>query len=137
MRNTVVAIVSLLVIGMASVVNAHDPLEVAPHMYKKLFENERVRVMEVIFHAGDSILSHSHPDHFVYAVSGGMVRISKPDGTSMDADIKTGDVLFIPAETHWAKNIGTTTVKLIVNELKEPRPKPKDEAKKEEKKTGK
>lgn len=137
MRKSVVAFASLLVIGLASAANAQDPLAVAPHMYKKLFENERVRVMQVTFNPGDSILSHSHPDHHVYAASGGILKISKPDGTSADADIKTGDVLFIPAETHWAKNVGTTPIKLIVNELKEPRPAIKDDTKKEEKKDGK
>jgi quercetin dioxygenase-like cupin family protein len=131
-RKSVVALSLLAVIAFASVVRSEDPLTVAPHMYKKLFENERVRVMEVTFNPGDSILAHSLPDHHVYAASGDMLKISKPDGTSVDADIKTGDVLFIPAETHRAKNMGKRTIKLIVSELKEPRP-----AKKDEKKDGK
>lgn len=133
MRKSVLAVAVLVLVGTAAVANAQDPLQVAPHMYKKLFENDRVRVMEVTFNPGDSILAHSHPDHHVYAASGGLLKISKPDGTSADADIKTGDVLFIPSETHWAKNIGKTTIKLIVNELKEPAPAKKDEAKKDTK----
>lgn len=131
MRKSVVAMSLLSVFAFSCVASAQDPLTVAPHMYKKLFENERVRVMEVTFNPGDSILAHSHPDHHVYAASGGTLKLSKPDGTSADAVINTGDVLFIPAETHWAKNIGKTTVKLIVNELKEPRPAKKDEEKKD------
>lgn len=107
--------------GGVSPVHAQDPLAVAPKMYRLLFENERVRVMEVTFNPGDSILPHSHPDHHVYAVSGGTLRITTAKGSN-DAVIKTGDVLFIPAEIHWAKNIGATPVRLIVNELKEPRP---------------
>ena len=124
--------------GIISPVQAQDPLAVAPHMYKLLFENERVRVMEVTFNPGDSIMPHSHPDHHVYVVTGGKLRISKPGGTSADADLKPGDVLYIAAETHWAKNTGTTPIRLVVNELKEPRPPVKEEPKKaEEKKDGK
>ncbi len=137
MRKLLCITIALVAGATMTVANAQDPLDVAPHMYKKLFENERVRVMEVTFNPGDSILAHSHPDHHVYAASGGTLKISKPDGSSVDAEIKTGDVLFIPAETHWAKNIGKTTIKLIVNELKEPRPAAKSEQKSEDKKDGK
>lgn len=137
MRKFVVALSLLSGLVIASTAIAQDPLTVAPHMYKKLFENERVRVMEVTFNPGDSILAHSHPDHHVYTASGGTLKLYKTDGTSSDAVLNTGDVIFIPAETHWAKNIGKTTVKLIVNELKEPRPTPKADEKKEEKTDGK
>ena len=98
---------------------AADPLEVAPDMYKLQYQNDRVRVMQVTFQPGQSIAEHSHPDHFVYAVEGGKLKISKPDGTVSDADIKAGDIMWIPAETHWAVNTGTTVVRLIVTELKE------------------
>jgi quercetin dioxygenase-like cupin family protein len=137
MRKTAVLLASLILVATSSAAQAQDPIVVAPNMYKKLFENERVRVLEVTFNPGDSLLPHSHPDHHVYAASGGKLKISRPDGTSTDADLKTGDVLFIPAETHWAKNVGTTTIRLVVNELKEPRPAPKEETKTPEKKGGK
>ena len=101
-----------------STLSAQDPLAVAPEMYRKLFENERVRVMEVTFEPGQKIAAHSHPDHYVYVVEGGTLRVSKPDGTSSDATVKAGDVIWFNAETHWAENIGTTVVRLVVNELK-------------------
>jgi quercetin dioxygenase-like cupin family protein len=105
---------------------AQDPLKVAPDMYKLLHENDRIRVMEVSFKPGSKIAKHSHPDHMVYALSAGKLKIQKPDGSAMDADIKVGDILWIPAETHWAENTGTTDVRLLVTELKEPAPaKPK------------
>lgn len=102
----------------AGVGRAQDPLKVAPDMYKLLFENDRVRVMEVTFTPGQKIAKHSHPDHYVYVVEPGKLKISKPDGSIADADLKEGDVVWIPAETHWAENAGSTTIKLIVNELK-------------------
>src|SRR3989338_9126748 len=101
---------------------AADPLEAAPDMYKLKFENERVRVMEVTFQPGEKIAEHSHPDHFVFVEEGGNLQIAHPDGSTMDADLKVGDIVWINAETHWAVNTGTTVVRLLVTEIKEQTP---------------
>jgi quercetin dioxygenase-like cupin family protein len=98
---------------------AQDPVKVAPDIYKQIFENERVRVLDIRLKAGDKIAKHSHPDHFIYVLEQGKVKISKPDGTSSDAEFKVGEVVWIPAETHWAENIGSTELHAIVVELKE------------------
>lgn len=122
----VVGVFSIVaIVGAVGVLRAADPLQVAPDMYRLLMENERVRVMEVTFGPGKKIAKHSHPDHFVYVVEAGTIKISKPDGTFSDATVKVGDVMWIPAETHWAENTGATTVRLVVTELKEPAPKAK------------
>ncbi len=105
--------------GAAQSIWAADPLQVAPEMYKLLFENERVRVMEVTFKPGEKIAEHSHPDHYAYVAEAGQLKITKPDGTVSNADLKAGQVMWIPAETHRAENTGTTQVRLVVNELKE------------------
>jgi len=109
---------------------AQDPLKVAPEMYKLLHENDRVRVMEVTFKPGSKIAKHSHPDHFVYAVTGGKLTIHHAEGEPTNAEVKPGDVVWMAAESHWAVNTGTTEVRLLVTELKEPAPaKPKTAAK--------
>jgi quercetin dioxygenase-like cupin family protein len=113
----VIAVIAAWAIATA---RAQDPLAVAPEMYRLLFENERVRVMEVSFQPGQKIAAHSHPDHYVYVAEAGTLRIFKPDGTSTDVTVNVGDVVWIAAETHWAENIGATPVRLVVNEIKEP-----------------
>ncbi len=113
----------VLVMGSAVALRAEDPLKVAPDMYSLIYENNRVRVMQVVFKPGQSIAKHSHPDHFVYVLEGGKLNISHPDGTSGDNDLKVGQVIWIPAETHWAKNVGPTQIRLLVSELKEGAPK--------------
>ena len=95
-----------------------DPLKAAPKMYTLLFENDDVRVMKVHFKPGEKIAKHSHPNHFVVVTHPGKLRIYKEDGTSTDAELKTNEVMWINAETHWAENIGKTDVELIVNEMK-------------------
>ncbi len=118
MQTSGIVVTIAAVIGLAGIASAADPLEVAPEMYKKDFENERVRVMTVILPPGKSIPEHSHPDHFVYALETGSVKITKPTGEVAEMTPKVGDVVWIPAETHSAVNTGSTTVKLLVIELK-------------------
>jgi quercetin dioxygenase-like cupin family protein len=101
---------------------AQDPLKVGPNIYKKIFENDRVRMLEVTFAPGDSIAMHSHPDHAVYVVAGGTLRVTTSNGKTMVADLKAGDPVWFSAVTHAAKNIGTTNLKLVVVELKETAP---------------
>jgi quercetin dioxygenase-like cupin family protein len=114
---SIVAAIVMLA-GMPLRAQAQDPLQVAPNMYKLVFENERIRVMQVTFKPGEKIAPH--PDHYVYALSAGKLKITKADNTATEAEVKVGDVMWIPAEKHWAENTGTTEVKLIVTELKEP-----------------
>lgn len=113
---------TLAVVLMASSAFAADPLEVAPDMYTLQFENERVRVMQVVFQPGQQIAEHSHPDHFVNVLEAGTIQITKADGSVSDAVVNVGDVIWIDAETHSAVNTGTTLVRLLVVELKEPKP---------------
>jgi len=40
-----------------------DPAEVAPNVYGVLFENDRVRLLEVRLRPGDGSARHSHPDY--------------------------------------------------------------------------
>jgi quercetin dioxygenase-like cupin family protein len=101
---------------------AQDPLEVGPDIYKKVFENERVRVMEVTFAPGATIGPHSHPDHFAYVMEPGTLRIKNASGMANESQAKAGDVMWINAETHSAENVGTTTLKLLVVELKPQQP---------------
>ena len=117
-RKIIIAMFLVTYALAATAFGAGDPLKVAPDMYKLLFENERVRVMEVTFKPGQKIAAHSHPDHFVTVLEAGKLKISKPDGTSNEVDLQKEQVLWINAETHWAENTGKSEVKLLVTELK-------------------
>jgi len=120
MNRLIVAFGFALATFAPSAFAAGDPLEVGPEIYKLLFENERVRVMEVTFKPGAKIAVHSHPDHSVYVVTGGTLRIAPEGAKASDAALDHGSVVFIPAEAHAAENVGPTTMKLIVTELKDP-----------------
>lgn len=110
--------VAVLMGSLAGTGRAQNPVDVAPTMYTVVFENDRVRVMEFVIKAGQKIGTHSHSDHFAYVVSAGKIKISKPDGSSGTLELKAGTVLWIDAETHRGENVGKTTIKLVITELK-------------------
>ncbi len=115
------ALVSVLGFTLASRVSlAQDPVKVAPNNYKVALENDSVRVCNVQAKAGEKVALHSHPDHLVYAINGGKVKFTYPDGKTKDVELKAGEATWIKAETHATDNVGTTELKLVVFELKKP-----------------
>ncbi len=113
----VVMIVALTIIATHPG-QAQDPVKVASGKYTMASENNRVRILEVSLKPGESIPVHSHPDHVAIAISDCKIAITK-EGKTQEADLKAGQTLWISAESHSAKNIGTTAVRLVVVELKE------------------
>lgn len=120
--------VAALSVATAPVAVAQDPVEVGPHIYTVVFENEQVRVSEIHFNVGDSIPMHSHPDHFVYVLDPGTLQLSYPDGTTKDFAATPGQVVWSEAETHAAVNVGATEFRAVVVELKAPAAVPADAA---------
>lgn len=98
---------------------AQDPIKVSSNVYKKiLLENEKVRVMEVVFSPGATTGWHSHPNHSIYAETGGKIEITEKGKPAMSMDIMAGTAMYMPAVTHMATNVGTTTIRLVVTEMK-------------------
>ncbi|WP_316820516.1 cupin domain-containing protein [Pedobacter gandavensis] len=113
------ALLLSLFLMFSTAVRAQDPMKVATNAYKRVvLENDKVRVMEVEIAPNDSVPWHSHPDHFIYALSDGKLEITAKGAAPVISEFKAGDAMFVEATTHMAKNIGDTTVKLLVTELK-------------------
>ena len=102
----------------ATPVSAQDPTVVNAHTIKVKFENDRVRVLEAELPPGTKEQVHSHPAYLFYVLAGGKVRNYASDGKITETELKTGDVLYREPLTHAAENIGTTTLHLILVELK-------------------
>ena len=84
--------------------NMLNPLEVAANVYKFKMENDRVRVLTVTFKPGDKAVMHNHPDHVVYVLEGGTMKLTSQGKTDV-LDLKTGDAVFLNAQSHEAENI--------------------------------
>ena len=122
MNRLLVVVLMLLVTGFArsdaSVTRTQDPLIVNSKTIALKLQNERVRVLEATIKPGDKEQTHSHPAYVVYVIEGGKFRNHATDGTVTDGEFKTGDVIYRDAVTHWAENIGETTIRLVLVELK-------------------
>jgi quercetin dioxygenase-like cupin family protein len=98
---------------------AQDPAVVNAKTIKVRFENERVRVLEAELPPGTKEQVHSHPAYVIYVQTGGKIRNYAADGKTTETELKTGEVLYREPLTHAAENIGTTTMHMILVELKE------------------
>jgi beta-alanine degradation protein BauB len=85
---------------------ADDAVKVAPHVYKVLFENERVRVLEVSMQPGDRSELHSHPDYFVYFLSSGKAKFTTPSGEAAELEWPANTSMWREAEEHSTENVG-------------------------------
>src|SRR5262249_5111645 len=117
-RKTLAAIVAL--VALAASAGAQDPVVVNANEVKARLENARVRVLEATLKPGEKEQMHSHPSYVIYVITGGRVRNHAPDGTTSESELKSGDVVYRDPLTHWAENIGTTTMRMILVELKTP-----------------
>jgi len=123
MRRTFILLFVLLVSGFvrgdASVPTAQDPAVVNSKTISVKLENARVRALEATLKPGDKENMHSHPAYVIYVIEGGKFRNHAADGTVTDGEFRTGDVIYRDAiPGHWAENIGTTTIRLELVELK-------------------
>jgi quercetin dioxygenase-like cupin family protein len=98
-----------------------DPAVVNAKTVHVTFENDRVRVLESVLQSGDQEQMHSHPAYMIYVLEGGKMRNHAADGTTSEAEFVAGQTIFREPLTHWAENIGTTTVRVLLVELKSPR----------------
>ena len=113
-----VLLLSGFVRGDASITREQDPLTVNANTIALKLENPRVRVLEATLKPGDKEKIHSHPAYVIYVIEGGKARTHGADGTMTESEFKTGDVIYRDAVTHWAENIGNTTIRLVLVELK-------------------
>jgi beta-alanine degradation protein BauB len=96
-----------------------DELVASPENYKLLFENEHVQVLEYSLEPGKKDEWHTHPAKSSYVVSGGLLKLYKGDGTTLEAKETAGTATWDgPVGKHQVENIGTTTVKIILTEAK-------------------
>jgi beta-alanine degradation protein BauB len=98
-----------------------DPEMVAGDVYKKVMENERVRVFDVSFQPGQKAVMHGHPDHIVYVLEDYTLNLMLPDGSSQEVPLKAGQTFWMEGGPHAAENIGQTAGHALVIELKEPK----------------
>jgi quercetin dioxygenase-like cupin family protein len=86
-------------------------------MMKTELENDRVKVLDVMFKPGEKAPLHHHPDHVIYVRNGGKMKLTIEGKTDV-VNFEEGKTLFLNEQSHEVENVGSTTVDLLVVELK-------------------
>ncbi|PJE65342.1 cytoplasmic protein [Candidatus Saccharibacteria bacterium CG10_big_fil_rev_8_21_14_0_10_47_8] len=99
-----------------------DPTKSNPDIYKVIFENERVRVLEYKDKPGQKTTPHNHPDSVMYTLSEFDRKLILED-KEITVHKTAGEVSWLDAQKHIGENIGSTDTHVVFVELKEPSPK--------------
>lgn len=94
-----------------------DPTVCDPDLYRVVFENDQVRVLEYRDRPGDRTHPHRHPDSVMVTLSSFRRRLTV-DGHPVEVDKPAHQIGWLPAQTHVGENIGTTDTHVIFVELK-------------------
>jgi beta-alanine degradation protein BauB len=119
LRRALLAALPLL--ALADTAQAQDAARVQPRAYKVVLENDRLRVLEFNSRPGMGICGngmHSHPPHLSVALSPAKANVRLPDGKTIVAENRLGDVWWSEAETHEVENITGRDVRALIVELK-------------------
>lgn len=99
---------------------AMDPLTVEAAYAKVLADTLNIKMYEITLKPGDSAAIHTHPDYTFYVLQGGKIAITS-NGSRQIMDVKAGMGMVFGSLTHTGKNIGTTTIKLLISDIYRPR----------------
>ena len=81
-----------------------DVVQVAPKSTKVLFENDKIRVLEMKFKKGQKLAMHSHPANFVYAVTPLKFKSISESGEANIVKMKKGESSSSEGSTHAIEN---------------------------------
>jgi quercetin dioxygenase-like cupin family protein len=95
-----------------------DAIQAAPDVYRVVFENDRVRVLEVRLAPGASSVLHAHPGYVVYNLDDGRVQFTSSSGETVQLDLKAGEAMWRDAEEHAAENLADKDLRALLVELK-------------------
>ena len=125
-RRSLIALLGAFGVGADAL--AQNAVRANPRAFAVLFENEHVRVLEFTSRPGVGVCGmgvHSHPRHINIALTPIKARVTLPDGKSFVADAKAGAVFWEDAGTHEVENIGGSSARAYMIELKDVPAKPR------------
>ena len=97
---------------------AQDAAMVNLKIVKVEFENDKVRVLRVLYKPHDRLEMHSHPAKAEVQITDGTVRLFTPNGEWQDAPGKAGEFFWLEPTRHAVENTGNAPVELVEIEMK-------------------
>jgi len=95
-----------------------DAVRVAPDAAKVLFENDRIRVLEIKLKKRQKMAMHSHPANLVYSLTSGKMKSTSSDGKVETMKMKKGRVGWSDGGSHAVENVGDSASATLVIEMK-------------------
>jgi hypothetical protein len=98
-----------------------DPVTVGAKYVKLLRDTLNVKMYEFTVKPGESWPVHMHPNHTVYVLQGGKMALYMREAERQDTlTFPTGTALVSGPLTDSGKNIGNTTIKMVVTDIYRP-----------------
>ena len=98
-----------------------DALTASPDVYRKVFEDEHVRVLYASWEPGKMDEMHSHPGLAAYYLTDVHATLNERWGQSEDISQKAGSALFhAPVRGHTFENAGDKVARMVLFEPKAP-----------------
>lgn len=94
-----------------------DAVGAAPEVHKNIFENDSMRVLDIIVPLSHKTALHWHPKNMCYVLTGGTLRFISPEGIAKDVSLVANQVTQGEG-SHVVENIGDTEVRVIQIEFK-------------------
>src|SRR2546423_1368639 len=112
------AFATILVILLYAVFQSAVPVASEPRHHLK-FENQYVRVFDVLVPPGDATLFHTHSNDYVFVtISGANLKAQVMGAQPVDLNLTSGEVRFTKAPlTHRVTNVGSTPFRNITVEI--------------------
>jgi len=102
-----------------STTNAEDAVKADPQHYAIEFENDRVRVIRIEYGPGEKSVMHTHGPHVAVFLTDNTVRMTSPDGKSVEETGEAGVALWSDAGEHLPENLSDKPFELVLVEVKE------------------
>jgi quercetin dioxygenase-like cupin family protein len=113
----ILAVACGLLVGGAALAQELSKVDTT-HVVVKL-DNDTLQVTEITLKPGEKLALHTHPAYTLYTIQGGTVRIAFQGGKTEDQVWDHGAVLYgDPEGPHTTENVGKTTVKILLVEVK-------------------
>lgn len=94
------------------------PWKAAPSVYKHLYENKHVRILEVHIKPGVSTPLHKHFRRLVYAIKGSLIKATDDKGKKQVFRFKDNQWYILPPMVHAPKNVDKKTAHYLSIEFK-------------------
>ena len=103
---------------MAPVAETLDPTVVDPEHYTAELDNERVRILRIVYGPGEESTMHHHPESVAVFLTDGQVQMTLPDGSAEEMAVVAGSAVYTGPEDHQPKNMADAPLEVVEIELK-------------------